>query len=219
MGVGARHDFVADVGPVEAGNEHLGRFQMQLGDDFAPGQLVCGGGEGDARHRREIGGQKTEFAIFRAKVVAPLRDAVGFVDGEQGDLGARQQIARALAQQTLGRDVEQIEFPRQELALNPRGAGSVETGVQKCGLYPRFIEGRYLISHQGDQRRDDDAAASAQHGGNLEAQGFAAARRHEHQTITTGGNALNDGLLRTAKSGIAEYAAEEFERGRHAARE
>jgi len=59
-------------------------IQPEAGDDFLPRQLVGRGGQGDARHRRVALVQCRELDVFRAEVVAPLRDAMRFVNGKQG---------------------------------------------------------------------------------------------------------------------------------------
>jgi len=55
-----------------------------------------------------------------------------------------------------------------------------------------------------------DADTAPQQGGNLIAQRFTAAGRHQHQCIAPGRNMLDDGLLRAAKGCIAEYVVEDL---------
>ena len=99
------HHRVADVGPVEAGTKTRLR-PGPGGRGFAAGGGVGGGGEGDAGYRRVALVQGRKLQVFRAEVVAPLRNAMGFVDGEQGQLagfveGVEERQA-ALVQQALG---------------------------------------------------------------------------------------------------------------------
>jgi len=46
-----------------------------------------GGGEGDAGGGAESCADLTELAVVGAKIMPPMADAVGFVDGKEGDLG------------------------------------------------------------------------------------------------------------------------------------
>ena len=74
-----------------------------------------------------------------------------------------------------------------------------------------------LVVHQGDQWRDDHGHAQpsllANQGRNLVAKRFATAGRHQHQGITTRTDVLNDGLLRTAKRGVAEHLVQRAQCG------
>jgi hypothetical protein len=104
------HDAVEDVRPVEARQEALGALQVQALDDFLAGAHVGGGGQGDARHMGEQLGQLAQLQVFGAEIVAPLRYAVGFVDGEQRDVEVAQEIQHARLHQALGRQVEHLHF-------------------------------------------------------------------------------------------------------------
>ena len=59
-------------------------------------------------------------AIFGAEIMAPLRDAMRLVDGEERDVGARQQIEAALLHQPLRRDIDEIERAAAHGALDFR---------------------------------------------------------------------------------------------------
>ncbi len=133
-------DGVADVGPVEAGDEAGRVGEAQAGAHVVAGLRVGGGRAGDDGHVGKQLAQPTEVDVLGAKVVAPLRDAVRFVDGEEGDAGggrggrggrparrparrgahrvARhaavaeppQALQKAVGHETFGRYVEQVEL-------------------------------------------------------------------------------------------------------------
>ena len=111
-------DPVADVGAVEAGDKGLGILQGQPVDDLAAGEIVGGGGERNARHRRELIGQPAQTDVLGPKVVSPLRDAVRLVNGNQGQLTAMQQRQTSLGQQTLRGHVQQLQFTLAQLTLD-----------------------------------------------------------------------------------------------------
>jgi hypothetical protein len=102
-------DAVVDVGAVEGTDELARILQRQALDDLAPRRGIGGGRERDARHGGPAFVQHREFAIFAAEVMAPLRHAVRFVDGEQRDPRAVQQRQETGSEQALGRDVQQVE--------------------------------------------------------------------------------------------------------------
>ncbi len=76
-------DGVADVRPVEAGDETGGAVQAEALADVPARLRIGGGGQGEERHRRKELAQAAELEILGAKIVPPLRDAVRLVDGEQ----------------------------------------------------------------------------------------------------------------------------------------
>jgi hypothetical protein len=112
-GIVALDHGIADVGPVEAGNEDARRVEAQAFDDFAARQVVGGGRQGDARHARPALVQDGKLDVLGAEIVAPLRDAMRFVDGEQGQScrvrDPVEQGEKALGEQALRRDVDQVE--------------------------------------------------------------------------------------------------------------
>ena len=121
---------------------------------------VGGGGERDARHAGKRVAQHRELQVLGPEVVAPLRHAVRLVDRKERELRAGEKLQRTRRQQTLGRDVQQVELARHERALDraaPRGAESVE--LRNAARTPSLAEGRDLVLHQRDERRDDDAGA------------------------------------------------------------
>src|SRR5256885_1225671 len=74
---------IADVGAVEAGDETVFSADLQMFDDLCPGWRVCRGGEGNARQAGEDVCEAVEGAVFRPEIMAPLRNAVGLIDGDE----------------------------------------------------------------------------------------------------------------------------------------
>ncbi len=59
--------------------------------------------------------QLAELQVLGPEVVAPLRDAVGLVDGEQRQRRAVEQTEHPLGHQPLRRDVEQVELAGEQV--------------------------------------------------------------------------------------------------------
>ncbi|MNT14496.1 hypothetical protein D3C72_1495050 [compost metagenome] len=169
-GVVLLHHGVADVGAIERADEVTCFGQVQALGNLALGRRVGGSGQGDPRNLRPALVQDGQLPIFRAEVVAPLRHAVGFIDGKQGDAAARQQRQEASGQQALGGDIEHVQLTGEQFAFDPGGGFGVQGRVQEFGAHAELTQGFDLVLHQGNQRRDDDAAAVAQQGGHLVAQ-------------------------------------------------
>ena len=91
LGIVLLHHRVTDVGAVEGADEVTCLRQVQALGDLALGRRVGGGGQGDARDVRPALVQHGELAVFGTEVMPPLRYAVRFVNGEQGNLAAPEQ--------------------------------------------------------------------------------------------------------------------------------
>ena len=205
------HHAVADVGPVETGDELLGLHQAETFDDFLAGQAIGGGGEGDARDLRPALMQQVELDVIGPEVVPPLGDAVGLVDGEEGDAALVQQGQKALAQQALRGHVQQVELAGHQALFHRPRLPRVQGGVEKGRPQAELVQGVHLVLHQGDEGRDDDTGARPHQGGDLEAEGLAAAGGHEDQGIAAGDDPVNDPLLGATKIRIAEDPAQQVE--------
>ena len=142
---------------------------MKAIDDFFPGTLVGGRGQGDTRDAGEQFRQLAQLQVFAAEVVAPLGHTVGFVDGEQGNLKTLQKGQHSWLNQTLGREIKHFHFtaldPCRQIAL----LLGAERGVQCRRRDAQFFEGGDLVVHQGDQRRHHHRQAFAQQRRHLEA--------------------------------------------------
>ena len=166
--------------------------------------MVGGGGEGDARDLGPALVEQIELDVLRAEVMTPLGDAMGLVDGEQGDAALAQQGQEALGQQTFRGHVEQIEGAGDQALLHrPRllpGLGGIEEGRP----HPELAQGVHLVLHQGDQGGDDDTGTGPRQGRDLVAQGLAATGGHEHQGVAAGDDPVDDRPLGAAEFGVAE---------------
>src|SRR5690606_3969064 len=74
---------VADVGPVEAGDEAPSSIQVQLVGYLATGGSIGSGCQRQPHHSWVALSQQPELYVLWPEVVAPLRHAVSLVDGEE----------------------------------------------------------------------------------------------------------------------------------------
>ncbi len=177
---------------------------MQTRDDFFAGALVGGGGQRDARYIRKQLGQLSQLQVFRAEVVTPLRHAVRFVDGKQGNLEVLQERQHAWLDQTLRGEVEHFDFAQTDAVGQVALLLGAEGRVECSGRYAQFIQRRNLVVHQRDEWRHDHAQPVAQQPRHLKTQGLAATGGHQHQRIATAGYTLNNGTLATTKAVVTE---------------
>lgn len=99
-----------EVGPVEAIDEGARVFEFELRADVGLSFEIGGGGDSHARHAGKAIRELAEGAIVGAEVMAPLTDAVRFVDGDERDRALFEVIEEALREEAFGRDVEEIEL-------------------------------------------------------------------------------------------------------------
>ena len=207
-----RRDGVADVRAVEAADEDPRVPEPEALGNFAPRRGIRGGGERDARHAGVPFVQHRELEVLGPEVVAPLRDAVRLVDGEERDAQAVEQGEGALAHQPLRRDVEQVEPARAGAVLDRSDFAEGQGGVEIPGAYPRLPQGVDLVLHQCDEGGDDDRDAGAEQGGDLVAQRLAAAGGHDHQAIAAARDVPDDRFLLASKRAVSEDALQHFAR-------
>lgn len=184
--------------------------QVQAFGDLALGRRIGGGGQRHARDVRPAFVQHRELAVFGTEIVAPLRDAMRLVDGEQRDAAAFQQGQEARVQQALRGDVKQVQIARQQGAFDPLCVLRVQRGIEEFGAHAELAQRLDLVLHQRDQRRDHNADAVAQQRRHLIAQRLAATGGHQHQGIVTRSDVFDNGLLWAAEVVVTEDAAEQF---------
>ena len=81
-GVDLIDDRIADIRPVETRHEYPRIIEPEARDNLRACLRVGRGREGDPRYLGETLVQERELEILRSKIVAPLRDAVRFIDCE-----------------------------------------------------------------------------------------------------------------------------------------
>ena len=108
--IAATEHAVDEIRAIERSDEHGRILESQLGDDVAADAFGGGRGVRVQRHARKVVARAPELPVLRPEIVAPLTDAVGFVDRDEADAPLLQRPAKtiaALADEPLGRDVEQ----------------------------------------------------------------------------------------------------------------
>ena len=116
----------------------------------------------------------------------------------------RSELRETRVFQTLGRDIEQIELPRQgtrhDRALLRRG----KRGVQIRRLNAGVLQATNLVAHQRDQRAYDQRKAAHYDARYLIAHRLACAGGHDRKGITTREQSLHHALLARPEILVAE---------------
>ena len=200
----------AQVGPVEAVHEYRRRPRKELFENVGSRRGIRRGGESDGLHAAQRGLNGAERRVFRTKIVAPLRDAVRLVDGEQRDLGAREQAERFRLHQAFGRHIDETQFTARDAVEDQTVLGWIVRRVERRGGDAVAAELRDLIAHERNQRRHDDGDAVAKQRRKLVAQRLAASRRHDRENVAavedSGDDLALPGAERLEAEGRAKYA-------------
>ena len=207
-------DLVVEVGAFKAAAVLRGVAEGQLADDVLGDARRRGGGEGHDRHLAEpavkAGTELAEHAVLGPKVVAPLADAVGLVDGEAGDVELGQQGAAGGGHQPLGGEVQQAVLTRQGVLLAAVELFAVEGGIEEGRRDAVGLQQVYLVLHQGDERGDHDGrAARLGEGGQLVAEALAPAGGEDHEHVAAREGVVDDRPLHRAKRLVPEVLLEQ----------
>ena len=193
---------------MEAGDEHRRVIHPQRRQDVSAGAWIGRRGQCDARHPGEDVRQSAQLAKFRPELVAPLRNAVRLVNSDQRQPQPGQPVDRAVAEQPLGRDVEQVEALLDQVARNGSGFRRIKLGMQRAGVDTDLAQRGNLVIHQRNQWRDDHRGAGPTQRRNLIADAFAAAGRHQDERVAAKHDVVHSSRLLAAKTGEAENLAQ-----------
>ena len=193
--------------------KRAGCEQAELHGDIVLHDRRGGSGERDHRSGPQRGQILAEHAVVGAEIVAPLRDAVGFVDGDQGGLALGEHLGKAGDAEALGRDEEELQGAVEVVDAGLARGGAVAAGVDALHGEVALLELGDLIFHEGDQRADDQRGAAARDGGQLVAERLAGAGGHDQQHVAAVDDGLADGFLAGAEGGEAEGGLQEFGEG------
>ena len=202
-----------ELGPREGVDELARAVEPQLGADVLARAGVCGGRDGKPRHAGEDLGEPAERAVLGAEVVAPLADAVRLIDGDEREGQTRQPLQHGGLHQAFGREVEQVELARADPPPDVAAHLGIGVGVELLGRHARLLQGRDLIGHQRDQRRDDKAEPGPDQRGDLVAQALAAAGGKDGERAASGQDLADHAGLQAAEVLVAESVAQHVARG------
>ena len=206
-------NFVGKVGTVEGRHVDTGIAQAKVSDDIRANPLGRGGGEGHDGHLGQDVAKLGDLAEFGTKVVPPLGDAVGLVDGDGGDFPTGEIFLPLLEHEALGGYVEKSKLAAVEAGHAGAGFGGREGGIQECGRNAGRLKLIDLIFHQGDERGDYDGESPVgpDEGGELEAHRLATAGGEQGKGITPREVTLDDLPLERAKFVVSKDSVQRIE--------
>ena len=155
--------------------------------------------------------QQRQLQVIRSEVMPPLGHAVGLVNGEQRNVHTPQQGQRALLGQAFRGDVQQVQLAPVQGLFHLADLGRAQGGIEVTRVYAQLAQGVHLVLHQRDQGRNDHPATRAREGGNLVAQGFAAAGGHQDQGVAAPDQGVDDLVLGWAEGLVTKGIAKNFQ--------
>ena len=167
------------------------------------------GCRGSERKNRHIGQQLTNhfhLQIRRAKIIAPLRDAVRLIHRNETHLHISQFEFENLRVQTLGREIEKLVASQYHIVKLLIDFLSRQSRVDGCGADAFFAQMLHLVFHQSNEWSDDDASALHHQGWCLKGDALATACGHKPQCVAPFQDAVHNVALNAAKVGIAPHA-------------
>ena len=194
-----------EIGPVKArGGDHR-IAQLEKVHDILPDLLRRGCRKrADDRPPGQPVDKFRNFQISRPEILPPLGNTVSLIHRHHDDGRLKRELEKILGKKPLRRHIDEgiTALRRKGEGLFILGKG--EGAVQISRMYPGLIQRRYLILHEGDQRRNHQGDLSHHQGGHLIADGFSRPGGHDAEGIPSGENAVDQRLLSFPKAVIAE---------------
>ena len=151
---GHRLNQQVEIGAVETGGDDIVCRNRKLA--LHVGNHRRGGRGGQQQHLRdgELALVVGQLEVVRAKIVAPLGDAVRFIDHQQGDRHLTDEVAEALILQALDRDHQNFQLARLGFGHGGRRLLTALRRIDARRADAMGMQERQLILHQRQQRRD-----------------------------------------------------------------
>jgi hypothetical protein len=170
-----------------------------------------GSSRGEREYRRSpyalSDGAKGE--IVGTKVVAPLRDTVGFIDDEKRYLALEKLLEELTILEALRRYVQDLDLAISDHVMCFPRFGGREVGVQSYRVHAKCIELVVLILHESDQWADDKREPGLEKSWQLIDDRFAASRGHDDECVSSVHEGFDWLPLAGAKVGMAEFLRQE----------
>ena len=136
--------------------------------------------------------------VFRPEIVPPEAEAVRFVHHQQRDLQLWQKPLKGERRKSLGRQIEQSCKSATKFSKNLRLLSRRLRAIQQQGGNAQALQLLNLISHQRNQRRDNECQVLLHQRRQLKAEALACAGRHHAQHVAAAHDIFDNlSLMRT----------------------
>jgi hypothetical protein len=208
-----RRDLVPQVGPVDPGVEDVRIAQAQLPDDVVGDFGRRGRGQGEDGGVAELFDGIRELEIRGPEIVAPLGDAVRFVNDDQVNLDPFQGADEPRVGEPLGGRQQKLRRRARQGRQRVGSFAGRQGAIELRRPHPQLVQLVDLVLHERDQGRHHDGHSGQVQGGQLVAQRLARAGRHDRKCVATVHNGVDHGLLpRTKRFQVEHFLQRVFER-------
>ena len=193
-----RTDFVKQVFTVKRRLEESGVLHAEVLLDVRLNFRRRCRGKGDDGYLGNLIDDGPDAPVFRAEVVPPFGNAVGFIHRNKADAHAAQEIDVVLLGEALRGDVQQLGQTGTDVLTNLSRFSFGQTGIQEVrNGVPLVVaaDGVHLVFHECNERRDDDGRSFHHQRRQLIAHGLAASCGHDDKGIISIQDALHHLLL------------------------
>ena len=152
-----------------------------------------------------------QHAVVGPEVMAPLRDAMRLINGDQRQFALGQHLGKSGHAQPLRRDEEKLQIASQIVRAHLTGRAALQAGVNARHTQAKRGQLRRLIFHERDQGRDHQRRSAARDGGQLVAERLPRPGGHHQQQVAPLDRRAANLLLIGAKAGKAKDGLQEPE--------
>ena len=176
--------------------------------------LRCGS-SGESKNGNGVGDEVAQFCnllIGRTEIVAPLRNAMGFIHTNHADVAHSFQFgAKQVASNSFWRNIEKAVVAQDAIIENTHHIIAHHARVDGFCLDATQTQLRHLVLHQRDEGSDNKAQSLHRQCWHLETDGFSSARRHQSEGVAPFANAGDDLFLNATKGVVAPIFSEYVE--------
>ena len=204
-------DDVGQIGPVEGHAEHVRGTESQLLLDVVD---HFGGGCGGQGQDGTVGQQAADVGnagVGGTEIVAPLGDAVGFVDRDKTDGNVRQFGQKKGSGKPFGRNIKKLVVAVDTVFEQDDGFFTGKAAIERGSLDATTAQLSHLILHQGNQGRDDQTNPGTGQCRNLKRNRLTTAGWHQAERVAAVADTGDDILLDATKMIVAPVGAEYLE--------
>ena len=112
------NDRIANIGAIKTGQMDKWLMQTESSQHIVARCIIRRGGQRNNRYLWEMVLQTTQLGIFWTKIMPPLGDAVGLINGEESQPQFRQPTQEIWQQQPLGSNIEQLQVAITQCRVN-----------------------------------------------------------------------------------------------------
>ena len=112
------NDRIANIGAIKTGQMDKWLMQTESSQHIVTRSIIRRGRQGNDRYLWEIVLQTSQQGIFWTKIMSPLGDAVGLINGEESQPQFRQPTQEIWQQQAFGSNIEQLQAAITQCRVN-----------------------------------------------------------------------------------------------------